>query len=179
MNYLQIKKWRNQISISQAKAAELLGVDLKTYIGWESGGQPISHSVVNACANLNTRYSGTGGQHKALIASIDKYKKAYKVYFGCEPKGKHLVPAEWLTGGFKAVADQIASTTERIGLTKYGTEGDIFDPQIHEALLHDTSPDVTTSTATKILQPGYKFKERILRPARVGVTDPEETPTAE
>ena len=84
-----------------------------------------------------------------------------------------------LTGGFKAVADQIAATTERIGLTKYGQEGDLFDPQIHEALLHDTSADVTTSTATKILQPGYRFKERILRPARVGVTDPEETPSAE
>ena len=84
-----------------------------------------------------------------------------------------------LTGGFKAVADQIASTTERIGLTKYGAEGDVFDPQIHEALIHDISPDVTTSTATKILQPGYKFKERILRPARVGVTDPEENPSAE
>ena len=84
-----------------------------------------------------------------------------------------------LTGGFKAVADQIATTTERIGLTKYGQEGDLFDPQIHEALLHATSADVTTSTATKILQPGYKFKERILRPARVGVTDPEETPAAE
>ena len=84
-----------------------------------------------------------------------------------------------LTGGFKAVADQIASATERIGLVKYGTEGDAFDPQIHEALLHDTSADVTTSTATKILQPGYQYKERILRPARVGVTDPEESPAAE
>ena len=84
-----------------------------------------------------------------------------------------------LTGGFKAVADQIEATTERIGLTKYGQEGDLFDPQIHEALLHDTSADVTTSTATKILQPGYKFKERILRPARVGVTDPQEIPSAE
>ena len=84
-----------------------------------------------------------------------------------------------LTGGFKAVSDQIAATTERIGLTKYGSEGELFDPQIHEALLHDTSPDITTPTATKILQPGYKFKERILRPARVGVTDPEEIPSAE
>jgi molecular chaperone GrpE len=84
-----------------------------------------------------------------------------------------------LTGGFKAVADQVASATERIGLIKYGQEGDAFDPQIHEALLHDTSANVTTSTATKILQPGYKFKERILRPARVGVTDPEESPSAE
>ncbi len=84
-----------------------------------------------------------------------------------------------LTGGFKAVADQVASATERIGLIKYGQEGDAFDPQIHEALLHDTSADVTTSTATKILQPGYKFKERILRPARVGVTDPEERQSSE
>lgn len=84
-----------------------------------------------------------------------------------------------LTGGFKAVADHIASATERIGLSKYGTEGDAFDPQIHEALLHDTSADVTTSTATKILQSGYKFKDRILRPARVGVTDPQETTVSE
>jgi DNA-binding XRE family transcriptional regulator len=103
MNYLQIRKWRNQIGVSQTKAAELLGVDLKTYISWELGDKPISQSVANACANLNARYSGTGGQHKALIDNIDKYKKAYKVYFGKEPIGKHLVPAEWFTGGFKAI----------------------------------------------------------------------------
>ena len=78
-----------------------------------------------------------------------------------------------LTGGFKAVADQMSAITSRFGLEKYGTEGDAFDPQIHEALLHDTSADVAVPTATKILQPGYKYKERILRPARVAVTDPE------
>jgi molecular chaperone GrpE len=78
-----------------------------------------------------------------------------------------------LTGGFKAVADQMAAITNRFGLEKYGSEGDAFDPQIHEALLHDTSADVSVPTASKILQPGYKYKERILRPARVAVTDPE------
>jgi molecular chaperone GrpE len=78
-----------------------------------------------------------------------------------------------LTGGFKAVADQLAAITTRFGLEKYGTEGEPFDPQIHEALLHDTSADVSVATASKILQPGYKYKERILRPARVAVTDPE------
>ena len=78
-----------------------------------------------------------------------------------------------LTGGFKAVADQLAAITTRIGLEKYGTAGDAFDPQIHEALLHDTSSDVAVSTASKILQPGYKYKERILRPARVAVTEPQ------
>ena len=79
-----------------------------------------------------------------------------------------------LSGGFKAVADQLAAITTRFGLEKYGTEGEPFDPQIHEALLHDTSADVAVATASKILQPGYKYKERILRPARVAVTDPAE-----
>ena len=37
----------------------------------------------------------------------------------------------------------------------------------------NASSDVAVSTASKILQPGYKYKERILRPARVAVTDPE------
>ena len=78
-----------------------------------------------------------------------------------------------LTGGFKAVADQLASLTNRFNLERYGVDGDVFDPQIHEALMHETSTDVASPTASKILQPGYKYKERILRPARVVVTEPE------
>ena len=78
-----------------------------------------------------------------------------------------------LTGGFKAVADQLASLTNRFNLERYGVDGDVFDPQIHEALMHETSTDVTSPIASKILQPGYKYKERILRPARVVVTEPE------
>jgi len=77
-----------------------------------------------------------------------------------------------LSGGFKALADQLNSITSRIGLEKYGTEGEAFDPQIHEALMHEESAEVLVPTASKILQPGYKYKERILRPARVSVTDP-------
>ncbi len=77
-----------------------------------------------------------------------------------------------LTGGFKAVSDQLNSIVSRLGLEKYGTEGEAFDPQIHEALMHEESAEVEVVTASKILQPGYKYKERILRPARVAVTDP-------
>ena len=77
-----------------------------------------------------------------------------------------------LSGGFKALADQLNSITSRIGLEKYGTEGEAFDPQIHEALMHEESAEVLVPTASKILQSGYKYKDRILRPARVSVTDP-------
>ena len=84
-----------------------------------------------------------------------------------------------LTGGFKSVADQLNNTVTKLGLEKYGTDGDEFDPQIHEALMHETSSDVATATASKILQPGYKYKERILRPARVAVTEPAEEPVSD
>lgn len=78
-----------------------------------------------------------------------------------------------LTGGFKSVADQIVATTTKLGLEKYGDAPTSFDPNIHEALMHETSADVTETTVTKVLQPGYKYRERVLRPARVVVTDPE------
>ena len=79
-----------------------------------------------------------------------------------------------LTGGFKAVADRITATVERLGLTKFADAPVAFNPEIHEALTHEVSKDVSEPTASKILQPGYKFKERVIRPARVAVTDPEQ-----
>ena len=78
-----------------------------------------------------------------------------------------------LSGGFKAVAEQIIATTSKLGLEKYGDAPSTFDPNIHDALMHETSEEVKETTVTKILQPGYKYKERILRPARVVVTDPQ------
>jgi molecular chaperone GrpE len=78
-----------------------------------------------------------------------------------------------LVGGFKSVGDRLINVTEKLGLTKYAAEGVPFDPLVHEALMHETSPDVTETTVTKVLQPGYSFKERVIRPARVVVSDPE------
>jgi molecular chaperone GrpE len=78
-----------------------------------------------------------------------------------------------LTGGFKSVADQIIAATAKLGLEKYGEAPATFDPNFHDALMHETSAEVSQTTVTKILQPGYKYKERVLRPARVVVSDPQ------
>ena len=78
-----------------------------------------------------------------------------------------------LSGGFKAVADQMIAITTKLGLSQFAEVNIAFDPNIHEALMHATSPDVTETLVTHVLQPGYKFKERVIRPARVAVTDPE------
>jgi molecular chaperone GrpE len=78
-----------------------------------------------------------------------------------------------LQGGFKAIAEQIERIVARVGLERFGAAGEAFDPMVHEALSHTTSAEVTETTAVQVFQPGYRFKERVLRPARVAVADPE------
>jgi molecular chaperone GrpE len=77
-----------------------------------------------------------------------------------------------LTGGFKSVAESLESIVVKLGLTAYGENGDEFDPTLHEALMHEYSDEVTEPTAVRILQPGYRVGDRIIRPARVAVAEP-------
>ncbi|HEY7592769.1 MAG TPA: nucleotide exchange factor GrpE [Actinophytocola sp.] len=81
-----------------------------------------------------------------------------------------------LTGAFKAVADKLVATLERVGLESFGHEGEAFDPSVHEAVQHDTSPEVSGPTVTAVLRRGYRFGDRIVRAALVGVTDHEPGP---
>ncbi|WP_245645404.1 nucleotide exchange factor GrpE [Pseudonocardia acaciae] len=78
-----------------------------------------------------------------------------------------------LTGAFKAVADKLANALKGVGLEPFGTTGDPFDPAVHEAVQHATSPEVAGPTVTMVLRKGYRLGERVLRPAMVMVTDRE------
>lgn len=75
-------------------------------------------------------------------------------------------------GGFKAVADALDRVVAGQGLEKFGAPGDAFDPNLHEALMHAHSPDVTTTTCQNVVQAGYRIGDRVVRPARVTVVDP-------
>jgi molecular chaperone GrpE len=78
-----------------------------------------------------------------------------------------------LNGAFKAVADKLTGALTSAGLESFGQEGDEFDPSVHEAVQHMTSPEVSGPTVTAVLRRGYRFGERVLRPAMVAVTDHE------
>jgi molecular chaperone GrpE len=80
-----------------------------------------------------------------------------------------------LDGAFKAVADKLVAALQAQGLEPFGAIGDSFDPDVHEAVHHSTSPDVDKPTVTTVLRRGYRFGERVLRPAMVAVTDACET----
>lgn len=81
-----------------------------------------------------------------------------------------------LAGGpFAAIAEKLESVLERVGLSRYGEPGEVFDPAVHEALMHTQAEPVEGSTATtvvQVLQPGYRAGDRVLRAARVAVAGP-------
>ena len=78
-----------------------------------------------------------------------------------------------LTGPFASIAEKLEGTLQRFGVERYGAAGEPFDPEVHEALMHAHSADVTEPTVQQVLQPGYRTPDRILRAARVAVVDPE------
>ena len=78
-----------------------------------------------------------------------------------------------LEGGFKSVGEALEQVVERLGMVRYGTAGDPFDPTVHEALTHNHSPEVSEPTCVEVFQPGYRIGDRVVRPARVAVADPE------
>jgi molecular chaperone GrpE len=78
-----------------------------------------------------------------------------------------------LTGPFGAVAEQLTTTLGKFGLSAFGEKGDPFDPTRHEAVSHQTSPDVEVPTCVEVMRRGYLMNDRLLRAAMVAVASPE------
>lgn len=78
------------------------------------------------------------------------------------------------SGPLKAVADKLAGTLEGLGLAAYGDEGDVFDPELHEAVQHEG--DGSNPVVGNVLRRGYRLGDQILRHAMVGVVDEVEEP---
>lgn len=78
-----------------------------------------------------------------------------------------------LTGGFKAVADQLHSALAKFDLHAFGEVGEPFDPNLHEAVFHaGEDPNVEVQSIAQVMRTGYRVGDRVLRPAVVGVVDP-------
>jgi len=76
-------------------------------------------------------------------------------------------------GPFASIAAKLETALGQLGWSSFGAVGDLFDPTIHEALLSQPSTEVTSPTVVTVAQPGHRVGDRILRPARVVVAQPE------
>jgi molecular chaperone GrpE len=79
-------------------------------------------------------------------------------------------------GPMTAIADKLEAALAKLGVERFGEEGQEFNPAYHEALMNvqaDLDESATTTTVVKVLQPGYKLGDRVVRAARVAVADPQ------
>ena len=80
------------------------------------------------------------------------------------------VDAASLLEGFRLVRQQLAAMLERQHVAVINPQGEPFDPQHHEAILHQPSSDVPANHVTMVTQPGYQLHDRVVRPAQVIVS---------
>lgn len=65
------------------------------------------------------------------------------------------------------VRKAIVENLSRQGLQRLEPAGEAFDPELHEAVMHEASSDVEVPTVAEVLRVGYAWNGRVLRPAMV------------
>jgi molecular chaperone GrpE len=72
--------------------------------------------------------------------------------------------------GVDLVLRSLLHKLERQGVTPIEATGRPFDPRVHEAISRVDADDVPAGAVAAELQRGYRFGDRLLRPARVAVS---------
>ncbi len=98
---------------------------------------------------------------EALLPVLDAFERALAA---------HDDPAyEEYRKGFELIYRQLWDALARHGLQRIDAAGQKFDPHIHQALERIETEDHDEGTIVEAVQPGYKFGDRLLRPAIVRV----------
>lgn len=105
---------------------------------------------------------------KDLLPTMDEFERAIQV--GKEDKGKDF---EKMLEGVQMINDKMYQhLAGQFGLKKMETDGKPFDPTRHEALQMIKDDKYKEKTVTTTYQSGYLLGEKVLRPAKVVVSQP-------
>ena len=77
---------------------------------------------------------------------------------------------EALLAGKRATLRLLDAALEQVGIAEFDPEGEPFDPARHEAMTMQPSATVEPNTVLTVIQKGYSIHARLLRPARVIVS---------
>jgi molecular chaperone GrpE len=77
--------------------------------------------------------------------------------------------ASQFLAGIEATARELDSVFTRHGISRIKSVGEPLDPHRHQAMMEIPSDEVEPGTIVEEMQPGYMIKDRLLRPALVGV----------
>ena len=97
---------------------------------------------------------------KALLPALDSFERALE---SGRPEGGDF------RSGVELIYKQLQDGMAKLGVRPIPAKGEPFDPHYHEAIELVETTDVPDHEILEELQRGYKFKDRLLRPAMVKV----------
>ncbi|QEG23584.1 nucleotide exchange factor GrpE [Mariniblastus fucicola] len=98
-----------------------------------------------------------------LLESVDNLHRAVEAY-EADPNG------DGLRDGVNLVASQIMESLSKHGCQPIEAAGQAFDPNCHQALQMQPSPEHPANTVIQDLRTGFKLYDRVLRPSQVFVS---------
>lgn len=111
----------------------------------------------------DAKYNGQIDAITEFIPVLDSFKSA-----------KSMIKDEKLLEGFNMIENQILNAFTKLGVEKINTEGQLFDPQQHNALAIQSIPDLEDGAIITEYQAGYKINDKIIRYSQVIVNKKEE-----
>jgi molecular chaperone GrpE len=98
---------------------------------------------------------------KELLPALDNLDRALEAAAKDDP----------LLDGVRIVRSELAAALARTGIESFSPAGEPFDPAVHEAVAtsQQQADGAAAGTVVEVYQPGYRFGETIIRPARVVV----------
>lgn len=73
--------------------------------------------------------------------------------------------------GIEMIVKQLNETVTTLGITETGAVGDVFDPNLHEAVMHIEDENFGENTIAEVFQKGYRLGDTIIRAAMVKVAN--------
>jgi molecular chaperone GrpE len=73
--------------------------------------------------------------------------------------------------GFKMIQDQIKKGLEEEGVSEIDALNEEYDPNFHQAIMTEKKEGVEPNVVIEVLQKGYIFKDRVIRPAIVKISE--------
>ena len=98
-----------------------------------------------------------------LLTSVDNLERAMQA-----AEGSDSIDQSFLEG-IELTYKSLTTTLEKFGVKAVGQEGEVFNPDQHQAMSMQESPDHDNNTIIAVMQKGYMLNERLLRPAMVMV----------
>lgn len=99
-----------------------------------------------------------------LLPILDNFERALKI----KTEG-----SEKFLDGFKMIYDNLISILKNKGITELEVLNKEFDPNIMNAVVTEINNEVVENTVLEVLQKGYMYNDRLIRPAMVKVSEKE------